>query len=163
MKRILKKKVFHITYDRCFRDVIKGCKYAKRKEEGTWLNDQMIAAYIRLHEHGFAHSIEAWRDGELAGGLYGVSIGRFFFGESMFTRINNASKAALIILTQKLGELNYIIDCQVYTAHLKSLGARMISRADFISILHDGLQYKTLVGDWGSMQALKASSSFSID
>ena len=96
----------------------------------------MAEAYIRLHNLGYAHSIEAWKDGELAGGMYGVSLGKCFFGESMFTNVSNASKAAIITLAMRMQELDFsIIDCQVYTDHLDSLGARMISREEFISII----------------------------
>ncbi|MDY6967109.1 MAG: leucyl/phenylalanyl-tRNA--protein transferase [Spirochaetota bacterium] len=136
MRKTLRKNIFQITYNRCFKKVILGCKNAKRKQTGTWITNEMAEAYIRLHNLGYAHSIEAWKDGELAGGMYGVSLGKCFFGESMFTNVSNASKAAIITLAMRMQELDFsIIDCQVYTDHLDSLGARMISREEFISII----------------------------
>lgn len=151
MRKVLRREIFHITYDLCFNDVIQGCKIAKRRDPGTWITDEMMAAYIKLHDQGYAHSIEAWKDGVLAGGLYGVSLGRCFFGESMFSNCSNSSKAAFISLVRKLGELRFIIDCQVYTDHLHSLGARMIPRSRFIQILDKALLSETLIGNWGSM------------
>ena len=109
----------------------------------------MLDAYLRLHEIGIAHSVEAWRDGELAGGLYGVSLGKCFFGEAMFTRMSNASKAAFITLAGKLDAMGFlIIDCQVYTDHLASLGGRFISREEYLDILNEGLSSRTIQGSW---------------
>ena len=112
----------------------------------------MLEAYCDLHDLGFAHSAEAWYGGKLVGGIYGVSLGRCFFGESMFSRMSNASKTALINLVYKLKELKFeFLDCQVYTAHLESLGARYISRSEFCELLKKGLQYDTFRGNWGYM------------
>lgn len=152
MRQVLRRKIFRITCDRDFRAVIRGCREPRRKERGTWITDEMLEAYARLHELGIAHSVEAWQDGELAGGLYGLSLGRCFFGESMFTRADNASKAAFITLTKKLAELEFvIIDCQVHTAHLESLGAVHIDREEYLDILEEGLKGETLRGSWEDM------------
>jgi leucyl/phenylalanyl-tRNA---protein transferase len=149
MRQVLRRNIFRITCDNDFRAVIQGCREPRKRERGTWITDEMLEAYVRLHELGIAHSVEAWQDGELAGGLYGLSLGRCFFGESMFTRADNASKAAFITLTKKLTELQFvIIDCQVYTAHLQSLGAIHIGREEYLDILEEGLKGETLQGSW---------------
>ncbi|PKL40095.1 MAG: leucyl/phenylalanyl-tRNA--protein transferase [Spirochaetae bacterium HGW-Spirochaetae-1] len=152
MRQVLRRGYFDITFDRAFESVIGQCRGTRRGQKGTWITDQMMEAYIVLHGLGLAHSVEAWHDGKLAGGLYGVSLGRCFFGESMFALVPNASKAAFITLTAKLQSLNFpIIDCQVYTQHLESLGAREIPRSEFISSLHTQLEHDTLKGNWGTM------------
>jgi leucyl/phenylalanyl-tRNA--protein transferase len=154
MKKVLKRGTFHVTYDRSFRKVIERCRRQPRPgQEGTWITEEMVEAYCRLHDLGFGHSIEAWRDGELAGGLYGVSLGACFFGESMFTKVSNASKTALIHLTRSLQNLGFtLIDCQVYTRHLHSLGARMIPRRLFLDMLSGALRKPTFQGNWGEME-----------
>jgi leucyl/phenylalanyl-tRNA--protein transferase len=152
MRQVLHRNIFEITCDRDFRAVIQGCQEPRKRERDTWITEEMMEAYIGLHVSGIAHSIEAWQGGELAGGLYGLSLGRCFFGESMFTRVTNASKAAFITLTMRLQELGFvIIDCQVYTAHLESLGARHIPRDEYIEILIEGLKYETMQGYWRDM------------
>lgn len=139
MKKLLKKNAYRISFDTCFRDVIFNCANV-RKESGTWISEEMIEAYCKLHELGYAHSAEAWYEEKLVGGLYGISIGKCFFGESMFSTRSNASKAAFITLVKKLEEQGYImIDCQVYTEHLESLGAVNISRAKFLELLKEGI------------------------
>ncbi len=150
LKKIIKQRRFHITADTAFDRVIKSCALVKRKNnEGTWIVDEMIKAYSLLHEAGFAHSIEAWHQGELAGGLYGVSLGRCFFGESMFTRVSNASKAAFVRLTGYLNSLSFdLIDCQVTTKHLVSLGAKEIPRSLFLNQLKESLKLPTVKGKW---------------
>jgi leucyl/phenylalanyl-tRNA---protein transferase len=136
MRRILKKEKFRITFNRNFRAVIDGCRQPRIGEPGTWITPEMLAAYCRLHEIGFAHSVEAWRGAELAGGLYGVSLGNLFFAESMFHRQSDASKAALIVLGRFLERRGAaLIDCQVYSPHVASLGGRMIPRHRYIEIL----------------------------
>jgi leucyl/phenylalanyl-tRNA--protein transferase len=141
LAKTIRKQVFHITFDQNFRDVITACSEA-RLEKGkiqneTWIVDEMIEAYVRLHNSGFAHSVECWQDDKLVGGLYGIAIGKVFFGESMFSRVTDASKVAFVSLANQLDEWNFkLIDCQVYTSHLESLGAGMISRKQFISILN---------------------------
>ncbi len=138
MQTVLNNGNFRFTMNKAFKDVIKNCKTITRKEQdGTWIHPDIIEAYSKLHELGYVLSAEAWRDGELVGGLYGVMIGKVFFGESMFSKVSNASKFAFIKLVQQLKLQNLqLIDCQVYTAHLESLGARMIDRKEFISMLN---------------------------
>jgi len=150
LKKILKNKKFTVTIDQAFDRVINCCaKIRLQNNEGTWINDDMIKAYCDLHESGFAHSVEAWHEGELAGGLYGVSLGKFFSGESMFTRVNNASKVALVFLVEYLRELSFdMIDCQVFTEHLVNFGAREILRKDFLKQLEKSLEAPTQKGRW---------------
>jgi leucyl/phenylalanyl-tRNA--protein transferase len=150
MKKILKKEMFNITADRAFEAVVAECARVRLENgEGTWLVDEMAEAYCRLHHAGYAHSVEVWREGELAGGLYGVSLGRAFFGESMFTRVSNASKSALIKLARQLEQWRFhLIDCQVKTAHLMRFGAREVPRKVFLDQLQKSLKYKTLRGKW---------------
>jgi leucyl/phenylalanyl-tRNA--protein transferase len=136
LHRVLKKKTFRITCNRAFGDVIVACAQPRGGKRDTWITREVITAYQRLHSLGYAHSIECWHQGRLAGGLYGVAIGRVFFGESMFTRVTDASKAALAQLTAALLHWGYpLIDCQVYSRHLESLGARCIPRAEFVHLL----------------------------
>ena len=138
MKKILKKNKYRVSFDTCFRDVISNCS-STRKEEGTWITNEMIEAYCKLHELGFAHSVETWYENKLVGGLYGVSIGRCFFGESMFSTMDNASKVAFISLSKLLEEKGFsVIDCQVHTEHLESLGAVNISRESFLVLVEKG-------------------------
>jgi leucyl/phenylalanyl-tRNA--protein transferase len=152
MRQVLKKDVFPITFDRDFPGVVNGCRQPRKREQGTWITDEMVQAYLKLHELGFAHSVEAWQDGELVGGLYGISLGKSFFGESMFTRVSNASKAAFITMVEALKNRDFlIVDCQVYTAHLGSLGARSIPREEFIRIIRQGFEHETLRGNWGDL------------
>ena len=137
MKRVINSGIFKFSVDKNFADVIKNCRLAKRKgEPGTWITDEIEKAYFTLFGNGFAHSAEAWHNKQLAGGLYGVQIGKVFFGESMFANQSNASKFAFIKYVQFLQEKGVeIIDCQVYTPHLESLGAEFISRKDFTKLL----------------------------
>ncbi len=150
LKKTIKQKRFHITADTAFSKVIKACASVKRKNnEGTWIVDEMIKAYSLLHEAGFAHSIEAWYKGRLAGGLYGVSLGRCFFGESMFTLVSNASKAAFARLVKHLERFSFdLIDCQVPTQHLINFGAREIPRNLFLEQLEDSLKIPAIKGKW---------------
>lgn len=136
MQRILKQNVFTVTNNNAFADVINACsQVARAGQDGTWITDDMKKAYIKLHQEGIAHSIEVWQNNELVGGAYGVAIGAIFCGESMFSKVSNASKVALITLCQS--EKYNLIDCQVYTEHLESMGARMISREEYMEILSD--------------------------
>jgi leucyl/phenylalanyl-tRNA---protein transferase len=152
MMKVLRQGTFRITYDQNFREVVLSCQKLRRKQKGTWITDEMLEAYCTLHELGSAHSAEAWHEGKLVGGIYGVSLGRCFFGESMFSLMNNASKAALIDLVYKLRELKFkFLDCQVYTAHMESMGARFIPREEFIDLLKSGLQHDTLGDNWEIM------------
>jgi leucyl/phenylalanyl-tRNA---protein transferase len=151
LRRVLKKGLFHITMDRDFPAVIQGCAEAGRRgDPGTWIVPDMIFAYTRLHTAGFAHSVETWLDGRLVGGLYGVSIGGAFFGESMFSLVSDASKAALVYLAAALRTWNFnFIDCQVTTGHLVSMGAREVPRREFLEQLSGALRAATRSGAWG--------------
>src|SRR5664279_2860730 len=137
MKKIIKDKVFTFSIDTNFSGVIKNCRMAERKGvPGTWITDEIEEAYTALFEKGFAHSAEAWHNKELVGGIYGVQLGKVFFGESMFANRSNASKFAFIKYVQLLQEKGVeIIDCQVYTPHLESLGAEFIRRKKFTELL----------------------------
>jgi leucyl/phenylalanyl-tRNA--protein transferase len=150
LKQSIKKQQFTITIDKAFEQVIKNCAKTPRKgEKGTWITREMKNAYIDLHEAGYAHSAEAWLDGELVGGLYGVAIGKVYFGESMFHHVTNASKVAFYQLVEKLNKWNFkIIDAQVYTNHLESLGGEMIPRGEYIRILEKALLIDDVTGSW---------------
>ena len=150
LKKIIKKNMFQMTMDSAFVQVLESCAQVRlQNNEGTWINKDMIDAYCKLHESGFAHSVEAWYKGELAGGLYGVSLGRCFFGESMFTRVSNASNVALFKLVEYLKKLSFdMIDCQVTTEHMIRFGAREIPRARFLEQLEKSLKVPTLRGNW---------------
>lgn len=150
MARIVKSNRFTMTLDQDFVSVIDACRSVPRPgQEGTWITDEMVRAYVRLHEQGYAHSVETWHQGKLAGGLYGVSLGGAFFGESMFTRESNASKAALIRLVEHLLASGCsLIDCQVRTKHLDSLGAEPVPRSRFLELLAEALKHGTAKGRW---------------
>ncbi len=150
MKKILRDQIFRITFDQKFPEVIQQCQQIRRKGQyGTWITSRMLDAYHRLHQMGFAHSVEVWKDDELAGGLYGVSIGKCYYGESMFSKVSNASKAGFILLVKELIKREFmLIDCQVYTKHLESLGAEEIPRAKFSSILWEAVSHDTHLGSW---------------
>ena len=137
MRTVLNSAKFSFSVNRAFTEVIKNCKTVIRKEQpGTWISDVIIAAYTSLHIQGYAHSAEAWKNGELVGGLYGIRLGKVFFGESMFSNQSNASKFAFIKYVKYLQKQQVqLIDCQVYTSHLQSLGARMIERKIFLQLL----------------------------
>ena len=137
MMQLLKKQAFGFTINKAFTDVINNCKTIERHgQDGTWITDEIKEAYTRLHREGYAHSAEVWQNGELVGGLYGVRMGKIFFGESMFSKVSNASKYAFISYVEHLKKEGVqLIDCQVYTEHLESLGARMMARSAFIQLL----------------------------
>lgn len=137
MKQVLKGNKFDFRVNTAFEQVITNCRHAVREgQDGTWIGDEVVAAYTELHKAGYAHSAEAWMDGELVGGLYGIWLGKAFFGESMFAKTSNASKFAFIKWVEVLQQRQVqLIDCQVYTEHLESLGARMIPRAQFIAMV----------------------------
>lgn len=137
MKSLLKKNAFEFTINKAFEQVIHQCKKIKRPEQdGTWISDEVERAYIQMQQLGYAHSAEVWQNGKLVGGLYGIKMGKIFFGESMFSLVCNASKFAFIKYVEILKEEGIeLIDCQVYTQHLENLGAQMISREEFISFL----------------------------
>lgn len=137
MRKVIKKRQFRLTKNSCFERVIEKCSHIVRKEQrGTWITQNMRRAYIALHKKGIAKSYEVWENDTLVGGLYGIDLGHVFCGESMFSTVSNASKFAFIALAQELKQKNYIlIDCQLHTEHLESLGAEELPRADFIKLL----------------------------
>jgi leucyl/phenylalanyl-tRNA--protein transferase len=137
MKALLKKEAFEFRTDTAFEEVIRNCAAIEREgQPGTWITEEIIDAYNRLHQEGFAHCAEVWQDGVLVGGLYGVLLGKIFFGESMFSRVSNASKYAFIKWAAHLQRQGItIIDCQMHTPHLESLGAEMIPRSRFIELV----------------------------
>ncbi len=151
LRQTIKKGVYKISMDRAFDEVVRGCATAHRGKEGeTWITDEMAEAYIRLHKSGYAHSVESWYEGRLAGGLYGVALGAAFFGESMFARRPDASKAAFASLVGQLACWNFeLIDCQVTTGHLIRFGAREIPRTEFLKLLARSLKVPTRRGGWG--------------
>ena len=137
MRNILNRDTFKVTFNQDFRGVISNCQKIKRDgQHGTWITNEMIEAYCKLNELGIAKSVEVWQDDELVGGLYGVDLGNIFCGESMFSKVTNASKVAFIHWSRHLEANNYkLLDCQIYNPHLESLGCREISRDEFIEIL----------------------------
>lgn len=150
LRRVLNKKTFTFTLDTQFRAVIRRCACCPRPaQEGTWIVEEMVDAYIALHELGYAHSVEAWLDGELAGGLYGVSLGSVFYGESMFHHVPDASKAAFAVFVEQLGKWGFtLIDCQQTTQHLLRFGAREIQRYRFLSMVREGVARPPRMGKW---------------
>jgi leucyl/phenylalanyl-tRNA---protein transferase len=149
MKRLLKRNPFRLTCDRQFLDVLEHCRKPRPHQDGTWITDEIRDAYLHLHHQGIAHSVEVWAGDRLAGGLYGISLGKCFFGESMFSDLPNASKFAFITFSEKLFRMGFaMVDCQVPSDHLKRLGATEIPRSDFLARLKEGLKHKTIVGKW---------------
>ncbi len=150
LARDIKKAQFRVTFDRAFERVISSCAQIRREQgEGTWISGQMQDAYCRLHELGYAHSVECWQGEMLAGGLYGIALDRIFFGESMFTRVSNGSKIALAALVSRLKVANFhLIDCQMTTQHLLSFGAREISGTEFLDQLKLCIQTTVPGGKW---------------
>jgi leucyl/phenylalanyl-tRNA--protein transferase len=136
LRKTLRNGGFHVSFDRAFGAVIRACGEPRGPEVGTWITQDMIDAYERLHRLGYAHSVEVWHEGRLAGGLYGVALGRVFFGESMFHRRTDASKVALVALVRRLSAAGFeMIDCQMETAHLRSMGAETLPRMEFVERL----------------------------
>ncbi|WP_294822972.1 leucyl/phenylalanyl-tRNA--protein transferase [uncultured Flavobacterium sp.] len=137
MRNVMNRGAFSVSFNMAFNDVIANCRYIKRDgQNGTWITNDMTKAYCRLHELGYAKSVEVWQGNELVGGLYGIDQGNVFCGESMFSKVPNASKVAFIALCKKLQLESYkLLDCQVHNNHLESLGAREIAREDFMAIL----------------------------
>jgi leucyl/phenylalanyl-tRNA---protein transferase len=147
--KALRNSVGEIRFDTAFDDVMRGCAVPRPGQGGTWISAEMRTAYRRLHELGYAHSVETWIDNALAGGLYGVAIGAAFFGESMFTRSRDASKIAFVHLVRRLAAESYgLIDCQMHTTHLASFGAREIPRAEFARRVKDLVDYPRPPGQW---------------
>ena len=154
MRNELNRNRYRITMDRAFKEVVVACNSAPRDGEGTWISEDMVDAYVRLHELGVAHSVEAWDDEKLVGGLYGVSLGRMFFGESMFSTATNASKVAFVHLVRWLAVKGFgPVDCQIMNPHLASLGAESWSRNEFQTQLTHFLNVApTLKGSWTTFE-----------
>ncbi|MDX1940775.1 MAG: leucyl/phenylalanyl-tRNA--protein transferase [Saprospiraceae bacterium] len=151
MRPYFNQRKFEVSFDERFEDVIRSCQMQKRDGQmgGTWITENMVEAYCQLHELGYAHSVEVWKGEELVGGLYGISLGKIFFGESMFAKESNASKFGFIKLIQQLKKNDFqLIDCQQQTRHLGSLGARAIDRKVFLEYLQKNQNEETLTGKW---------------
>jgi leucyl/phenylalanyl-tRNA--protein transferase len=150
LRKLMRRRPFTITVDTRFRDVMLACAEMPRPGQGgTWITDEMLEAYCRLHALGFAHSVEALRDGELVGGLYGVSLGAMFFGESMFARAPDASKVAFVTIVEQLVRWGLThVDCQVHTEHLERFGAEEWPRARYLAVLQTALEQPTRRGVW---------------
>ncbi|MFZ6044794.1 leucyl/phenylalanyl-tRNA--protein transferase [Pseudomonas sp. CR3202] len=148
LAKLLRQERFSVTFDQAFPAVIEGCAGPRGYTDGTWITTEMQAAYIELHRRGVAHSVEVWKDGELVGGLYGLAMGRLFFGESMFSRTDNASKVGFATLVRRLNQWGFVlIDCQMPTQHLQSFGARTIGREKFSRYLQLYLDQPN-IADW---------------
>jgi len=149
LRKTLHRKRFEVRSDTAFERVMRACTAPRRGQSGTWIHPEMVASYTALHRMGHAHSVETWMDGELAGGLYGVAIGRMFYGESMFSTRPDASKIALVHLAAQLARWNFgMIDCQMSTPHLASMGAREISRGEFVTRLQELINYGDRESPW---------------
>jgi leucyl/phenylalanyl-tRNA--protein transferase len=149
LRKTLRRGRYEVRTDTAFREVMEGCAEPRGGQPGTWITPAMVAAYTRLHDMGIAHSVETWMDGELAGGLYGVALGRMFYGESMFSRRTDASKIAFVHLVRQLERWGFgMIDCQMKTPHLASLGAREIPRGEFVRRLTELVGAPALEGPW---------------
>jgi leucyl/phenylalanyl-tRNA--protein transferase len=161
LRKTLRKGLYRVTLDTAFRDVIGACASARRPgQRGTWITPAMKEAYVTLHRMGYAHSVEAWRDGRLAGGLYGVSLGAAFFGESMFARAPDASKVAFAGVVEQLRRWGItLIDCQVYTDHLARFGAMEWPRRDYLAALRRALARPTRMGPWRFDEATAIADS----
>jgi len=149
LRKTLNKNKFVLTTDQAFNEVMAACQAPRAKQPGTWITAEMRRAYNEMHSRGHAHSVECWHNGKLVGGLYGMALGRVFFGESMFSRVSDASKVALVYLTDKLIEWGYrLIDCQVQSEHLISLGAEDIPREQFCAYLNDWCKQNVAANAW---------------
>ena len=150
LRRTVRKNIFDISFDNAFDEVTRACASVPRHDQDdTWITPEMREAYHNLHQEGLAHSVEAWQNGELVGGLYGVSLGRVFFGESMFHKVTDASKVAYYHLLQFALQNNFeLIDAQQDTPHLRRLGGKLLNRDEFLSLLRQALKHRTLKGPW---------------
>lgn len=150
LRRIIKSSLFEVKFDNDFGQVIRSCSHTGRPgQDGTWISTEFIEAYTALYHQGFAHSVETYLNGKLVGGLYGVSLGAAFFGESMFFNVNNASKVALYALVERSKQQEFkFIDCQVETSHLMRSGATLIPRKDYLAILAEAIKKPTCQGRW---------------
>ncbi len=149
LNKILRNSNYEVRVDSAFSQVIQACAAPRKGQSGTWIHSDMVSAYTELHEMGLAHSVETWVGGELIGGLYGIAQGKMFFGESMFSRIHDASKIAFVHLVKQLEQWNFnMIDCQMRTAHLASFGAREIPRKEFSQRLKELVNYPNQIEKW---------------
>jgi leucyl/phenylalanyl-tRNA--protein transferase len=149
LRKTLRKQLFTITFDTAFVDVVRACSEPRADGLGTWITDEMQQAYIRLHQAGHAHSVECWLNGKLVGGLYGVAIGNVFFGESMFSRVTDASKVAFVFLVRQLQRWQFeLIDCQIQTAYLNQFDAELIPRSRFVQLLYQYCKQPGRNGAW---------------
>lgn len=149
LRKTIRKQVFDVKFDTVFAQVMQECAAPRRSQNGTWISDEIRQAYYRLHKLGYAHSIECWQDGRLVGGLYGIALGQMFFGESMFSRVTDASKVAFAYLVRHLQARGFaVIDCQVSSAHLTSLGACNIERSKFVTYLNEYCPRQGWTGEW---------------
>ncbi len=142
LAKVLRKHTFAVRFDTQFEPLMRACAAPRAGQNGTWIQEEMIAAYLALHERGYAHSVEVWQHGKLVGGVYGIALGRMFYGESMFSAIPNGSKIALAYLARQLQRWDFgMIDCQMHTPHLASLGAREMPRDEFVTRVQDLVNY----------------------
>jgi len=155
LRKSLRNKPFRVTFDTAFDAVIDACAAPRAGENGTWITHDMATAYRQLHRLGHAHSVEVWLDDKLAGGLYGIAMGRVFFGESMFSRVSEASKVAFVHLIRQLQARGYrLVDCQVYSAHLLTLGAEEIPRREFCQLLDRWCPHPGDPGSWSDWEPM---------
>lgn len=160
LARVLRQGRFTATADRAFAEVVAACALPREGRDTTWITPAMQHAYVRMHELGFGHSVEVWSDGQLAGGIYGLSLGRIFFGESMFSQVADASKVALVLLCRQLEAWDFsLLDCQISNGHLLRMGAREIPRARFLAALGDNARYPDRRGSWAQAFAAGAPAS----
>ena len=151
LKKTIKKNTFDLSYDKCFKRIMQNCSTSGDRAGKSWITSTMIEAYTELHALGHAHSVECWQNGELCGGLYGVSVGRIFYGESMFSKEADASKVALVDLCAKLQAWGYlVIDCQIPSPHLNRLGAKLVEREQFEKIISQNVDKPPAPGAWNS-------------
>jgi len=157
LKRTIRRHIYQISFDAAFDQVIHNCACLRMENgEGTWITPEMEDAYVQLHTLGYAHSVEAWHDGQLVGGLYGIAMGRIFFGESMFSTMSDASKVCLYhLIAYLLRKKFYLIDCQVPSEHLRSLGGVSIRRGEFLKQLHQFIKFPTHSGCWSFERAVE--------
>jgi leucyl/phenylalanyl-tRNA--protein transferase len=156
LAKTLRKQPFEVRFDNTFSEVIQACAGPRRDADGTWITNEMQQAYLRLHKAGYAHSIECWQDDRLVGGLYGIAIGKVFFGESMFSLVSDASKVALVYLCAHLIKWHFsMIDCQVETPHLINMGAVSIPREKFVQQLQQDIDKSFVPGKWSVDDTIK--------
>lgn len=159
MKQILRSGKFAVSFNKAFRQVIQNCREVHTKHGGTWISRDFVSVYSDLHDEGFCHSVEVWQDGVLVGGLYGAGFGKAFFGESMFSKVSNSSKIALIYLARNLERLGFeLIDCQIDNPHLLRMGAEMIPRREFLKVVRRNRDLFYQSGEWQSL--MHSSLSF---